>query len=584
MELETAMTQRRIILVLSIVIGLTRFLAIAQSPFDWDEALFSLGVRDYEVPEHRPHPPGYPLFILAAKLIALTGLDAFRCVQIVVVLGALFIFPAIYMLAREIGFDFPTSAGGAAVYAFLPNVWIYGGTAFSDVPATAIVCVACALLLRGRRDTRAYIAGAVLLGIAAGIRPANLLIGAAPALLATWAQLRAKSYRAAIAAMFAGATIVAASYAGAALASRSVQDYIDIVQAQSRYVRDVDSWRNPGRPSLYEAAKAFILWPFGQQDVLNALAIGATMSTVWAVVRRRTAPLLTLAIFTPIAVLSWLNLDIHTTSRYAISFMAAHALLATDGFLLFGRKAQIALCAAIVVVFIGWSWPALQWQRTTDAPPVAALKWVRDNVPTTTPVWVYGAFGPLSDYILTDRRPAFFDEVEQIPPTTGEAWVVDWRLRDGGQSFVRPHTTLWEVIRRRHFEASVSPVASLIRFGDGWYQAEGTGSQTYRWMTKEGVILLPPTRGSGTLTIRAKLHDALPSGTIVEIRWNGQPIERFTAATVNVQRSWTLQSRGDVPNELRIITSATVVPAQLGNSIDTRALGLRLDRLSWTPR
>src|SRR5688572_33147137 len=109
------MTQRRIILVLSIVIGLTRFLAIAQSPFDWDEALFSLGVSDYEVPEHRPHPPGYPLFILAAKLIALTGLDAFRCLQVVVVLGALFLFPALYWLAREIGFDFPTSVAGAAV-------------------------------------------------------------------------------------------------------------------------------------------------------------------------------------------------------------------------------------------------------------------------------------------------------------------------------------------------------------------------------------------------------------------------------------------------------------------------------------
>lgn len=578
------MTERRTILILSIVIALTRLLAIAQSPFDWDEALFSLGVRDYEVPEHRPHPPGYPLFILAAKLIALTGLDAFRCVQIVVVLGALFLFPAIYFLAREIGFDFPTAVAGAAVYAFLPNVWIYGGTAFSDVPAATIVFVACALLLRGRRDARAYIAGAVLLGIAAGIRPANLLVGAAPALLATWEQLRAKSYRAVAAAMFLGAAIVAASYAGAALASRSVQDYIEIVQVQSRYVRDVDSWRNPGRPSLYEVAKIFILWPFWQQDVLNALAIGATMSTIWAIVRRRAAPLLTLAIFTPLALTSWLNFDIATASRYAIGYMAAHALLAADGFLLFGRKAQIALCSAIIVVFIGWSWPALRSQRTTDAPPVAALQWVRDNVPPSTPVWVYGAFSPLSDYILTDRRPAFYDEVEQIPPAAGEAWVVDWRLRDGGHSFVRPHTTLWKVIRRRHFEASVSPVASLIRFGDGWHRFEGTGARTYRWMKKEGVVFLPSIRGTGALTMRAKLHGALPSRPTIEIRWNGQTIDRFTAATADVQRSWSLPSRGDAPNELRIITSVTVVPAQHSDSIDTRELGLRLDRLSWTPR
>lgn len=587
MDMETAVTtserERRIVLVLSVAIALTRFLAIAHSLFDWDEALFSLGVRDYEVPEHRPHPPGYPLYILAAKAIALTGLDAFRALQVVVVLGALFIFPALYCLAREIGFDFRTSIAGAAVYAFLPNVWIYGGTGFSDVPATTIVFLACTLLLRGRRDVRAYIAGAALLGIAAGIRPANLLIGAAPALLATWMQIRARSYRAVAAAMFLGAAIVAGSYLGAGLASRSVQDYVSAVQEQSRYVRDVDSWRNPGRPSLYEMAKVFILWPFGQHDVLNALAIGAVMSTVWAIVRRRMAPLLTLAIFAPIAVMSWLNLDLNTASRYAIGFVAAHALLAADGFLLFGRKAQLALCSAILLVFIGWSWPALTSQRTTDAPPAAALKWVRDNVPPSTPVWVQGVLGPHSDYILADRKPQFFEEAEDIPATHREGWVVDWRLRDGGHSFVRPHTTLWKVIRRRNFEASVTPVAALVRFGGGWHRFEGTGAKTYRWMMREGVVFMPSIRGTGTLTLRAKLHDAMPSRPTIEVRWNGQTIERFVATTEDVQRSWSLPSRGDAPNELRISTTVTVVPARVGDSIDTRELGLRLDRLSWLP-
>lgn len=575
--------ERRVVLVLSIVIALTRFLAIAHSMFDWDEALFSLGVRDYDVQDHRPHPPGYPLFILAAKIVALTGLDAFRCLQVVVVLGALFLFPAVYFLAREIGFDFPTAVAGATVYAFLPNVWIYSGTGFSDVPAMTILVIACTLLLRGRRDTRAYIAGAVVLGIAAGIRPANLLVGAVPALLATWAQIRAKSWRAIAAAMFLGAAIVAGSYIGAALASRSVQDYLSVVREQSKYVREIDSWRNPGRPSLYEAAKLFILWPFGQRDLLNALAIGATLSLVWSIVRRRTAPLLTLAIFTPLAVTSWLNLDIATTARYAIGYMAAHALLAADGFRLFGRKVQIGLCTAVVLIFIVWSWPALQSQRTTDAPPVAALRWVRDNVPPSTPVYVHGTLGPLADYTLAERPPHFFEEAEEIP-AAGEGWVVDWRLRDAGHSFVRPHTTLWKVLRQRNFESSVSPVARLIRFGDGWHGVEGTGARSYRWMTKEGVVLLPPTAGSGTLMLRGKLHDALPSRPTLEIRWNGQAVDRFVAPTADVERSWTLPSRADAPNELRVSTSLTVVPANVGDSIDTRELGLRLDRLSWTPR
>jgi hypothetical protein len=204
-------------------------------------------------------------------------------------------------------------------------------------------------------------------------------------------------------------------------------------------------------------------------------------------------------------------------------------------------------------------------------------------VPASTPLWVYDGFGPLSDYILAPRRPNFFTEVEDIP-VGSEGWVVDWRERDGGHNFVRPHTTLWKVLRRRNFESSVSPANRLIRFGDGWHGTEGTGARTYRWMKKEGVVLLPSTHGSGTLLLRGKLHDALPSRPTLEVRWNGETIDRFTATTADVERSWTLPSRDAGPNELRIITSATIVPAQHGNSIDTRELGLRLDRLSWTPR
>jgi 4-amino-4-deoxy-L-arabinose transferase-like glycosyltransferase len=182
--------QTKIFFALAALAGLTRFAAVARSMWDWDEALFTLAVADYDVYAHRPHPPGYPLFIAAAKLIHLLGPGEFRSLQSLVVLGALFVFPAVFFLARELGFDFATSIGGALIFAFLPNVWLYGGTAFSDVPATVLGLAACTLLLRGRRDARAYVAGAVVLAISVGIRPANLLLAAVPAALATIARHR----------------------------------------------------------------------------------------------------------------------------------------------------------------------------------------------------------------------------------------------------------------------------------------------------------------------------------------------------------------------------------------------------------
>lgn len=578
------MTQRRIVLLLSIVIALTRFLAVAQTMFDWDEALFSLGVRDYDVNDHRPHPPGYPLFVVAAKVIALTGLDAFRCLQIVVMLGAIFLFPALYFLAREIGFEFRTAVAGSAVYVFLPNVWVYGGTGFSDIPATTLVFLACALLLRGRRDARAYIAGAAVLAISAGIRPANLMIGAVPALMATWTQIRARSYRAVAAAMVLGAVIVAGSYLGAALASRGLDAYFEVVRAQSKYVRDIDSWRNPARPSLYQAAKKFLLWPFWQEDAMNAIAIAGALSVIAALVRRRVAPLLTLVMFMPLALTSWLNLDIHAAGRYAIAYLAAYALLAADGLLLFGRKAQFIFCTAIVIVLIVWTWPALRSQRTKEAPPVAALEWVRDNVPPTDTVFVHGRFGPMSDYVLADRRAQFFEEPEDIPEEMGEAWVVDWRVHEGGQSFASPHGRLWRIIRQRNFEASVSRAAGLVRYDKGWHEPEGSGARLWRWTRKEGALFLPTIRGSGVVSLRLWVPVAwLPAPPTVDIYWNGQVIDHFVATAKDVERTWTLPSRTDQRNELRIATSATVIPAHRGKSNDTRELGVRLDRLSWMP-
>jgi hypothetical protein len=616
---EAAVTplQKRIVLALAIVIGLTRFAAVAHSLFDWDEAQFALGVRNYDVPNHRPHPPGYPLFIAAAKVVHLTGLDEFRSLQLLVVLSALCVFPALFFLARELGFPFETAVAGAAIYAFLPNVWTYGGTAFSDVPATVLALVACALLLRGREDGRAYIAGAVVLGLAAAIRPANLLVGVVPALLATWCQLLSsrassegsgwvgrvthasrparpgpsldarddKPLRLIAIAMLSGLLVLVISYGGAALASGGVRSYLDILRVQSKYVHDVDSWHSPTRGPLYDAAKVFLVSPIGQDDLRNTVVIAAALALVAALVRRRRAPLLAVAVFAPLAVLSWLNLDINAAGRYAIGYMAVHALLTAEAFRLFGRWAQGVLATAMIGVLIAVTWPALRTQRTTDAPPAAALQWIARNVPPAALIFVHGSMRPHAAYFLPRHHLDFYDDADDITATTADAWMVDWRTRGGAHNFVRPHNALWNTLRRRGFEASVSSVQGLIRFGEGWYEAEGPGTDPFHWMASESVTILPAVPGRGTLSLRIYVPlDRLPVPPTIEVRWNGELVDRFAGTPAESERTWTLASRSDAPNELRIRTSATVNLSHLTNSTDTRDLGLRVNRLTWSAR
>ena len=577
--------QKKVFVALAAIIAMTRLLAIAKSLFDWDEGLFAGGIREYDVVNHHPHPPGYPLFIAAAKVLHATGIEEYRSLQTIVVFAAMLLFPALYLLTREVGFGFTTSAGGAALFCFLPNVWIYGGTGFSDIPAMTTVVCACWLLLRGRRNGRAYLAGAIVLGIAAGIRPPSLVLGAVPAVLATYHRLRARDIRSVIAAFVAGAVIVTASYLGAAIATGTVSSYVKAVKTQSDYVRDIDSWRNPGREPLHEVAEDFFLRPVRQQLQMYGLVLLLLISLTAAIVKRRAAPLLVVALFLPFAVLAWFTLDVQAAGRYSIPYMAAYAILAVDGVGVLVRhriRLQTVIVTLIVVVFVVWTWPALSLQRTSDPPPVAALKWVKQHVPPGEPVYIHAGVGPLADHIVPERT-TFWERPEQVS-TLSQAWVVDLKPQRDARNFIWPRSNpMWKIVRRRNFEASVMRVSSFITLGPEWYSEEGTGLSAFRWIPGTATASLPPLKGTGKLYVRFHVPvDALPSPPVVEVTINGDIIERITATEPSLERSWIVAARADRPNDLRITTSAVVNPARMGQSSDTRDLGLRVDALSWT--
>ncbi|HVG25806.1 MAG TPA: hypothetical protein VND45_16740 [Thermoanaerobaculia bacterium] len=579
--------QRRILIALSVLIAATRLLAVARSLNDWDEALFSLGVAEYDVTHHWPHPPGYPLFIAAAKAVHLFGVNEFRSLQTIVLLGAFFLFPALFFLAREIGFDYATSICGALLFSFLPNVWVYGGTGFSDVPSIVLGLTACALLLAGRRSRRAFLLGAIVLGIAGGFRIPNLIIGAVPALIATWHRLRARDFGAVIAAMLLGGAIAGGSYLGAALASDTLENYRAVVKVQQQYVHDVDSWHNPGRPPLRDAAKTFFLWPIQQQQHMTGLTAFAILGLLAAAIARRWRLLLPLAIFGPLMITSWLNLDIEAAGRYAIAYMAVHALFAAHALRVIGRRPaiQAALATAIALVFAIWLWPGLTLQRTTEPPPAAALLWVTRNVPKGSAVYVHGAFGPHARYLLPDYQTSFYEQIEKIAQVSSDAWAVEPAVVESApRTFLWPHTNpLWKVIRRRNFETSVVRLATVVQFGNGWYSSEGSTSEIFRWMGHESFALLPAIPNGGALSMRMYVPiDTIPPPAI-EVWMNGKLVERFIGSTATIEKSWRLPSRTDGPNELRIRTSGVAVPAKVRASDDTRELGLRMDGLSWMP-
>src|ERR1041384_6260763 len=105
------------------VVALTRILLASRSLWDWDEALFSYAVIDYDVAQHHPHPPGFPLYIVLARFVRLFVGSEFRALQIVCVAGAIALFPLMLALGREMRMPFATAFASASLLVFFPNVW-----------------------------------------------------------------------------------------------------------------------------------------------------------------------------------------------------------------------------------------------------------------------------------------------------------------------------------------------------------------------------------------------------------------------------------------------------------------------------
>ena len=372
--------QRLIYWLLFLFCAGTRFLAMARSLWDWDEALFCLGMRAYDVTSHHPHPPGFPVYIGLGRLVRLLVHDDFRALQAINLAAGMLVFPAVFMLARELRFRFVTAAIAGTLCAFLPNVWFFGGTAFSDVPSIVLVVFAVALLFRGCRDANAYIAGAFLLALAVGIRPQNFLIGLFPGALATWYRAR-QSWRDVVFAALIGVITVGVAFGGAIAATGTWRGYLNTVRTHGDYITAVDSFRSAARPPLWRLVDRFFIKQY-DEPVLSFVTSLFVLVSIAGAIRARDRAILYLALsFGPFAILAWLMLDRYSVSRFSIGYIPMFALLAADGmgWVARGRgRWEGILGAALVGSFFFWTLPALTTVRETIAPLVLAAQKVNE--------------------------------------------------------------------------------------------------------------------------------------------------------------------------------------------------------------
>ncbi len=588
--------ERLFVIALALFVAGTRLLAVSHSMWDWDEALFASALQHYDVAQHHPHPPGFPLFFGLAKLARFFVHDDFHALRAISVLASFFIFPAIFALARSLRFRFRTCVVAALLFCFLPNVWYWGGTGFTDELALVTALAGAALLLRDDRSRWTYIAGCIFFAATMLVRPQNLLL-AWPWIVASWRRLRAHRRGEVIAGTVLIVVLIVTGY-GIAAKVTGVDDYLLATKVHQRYVATVDGALNPTRIPMRLLLQNFLFDPFESRAASTVMFI----FTLLAFLRPRRAHLDAVLTFEPNFLLAWFLLSPTGISRLSLGYIAANALLAADGMdvaasFIASRVRALprerlamavqALFAAVVIGrFIVWVRPGLHDVRKTDSPPVQAVRWIRQNIPRGGKVYMSGGMEPFVAYFLPGYTavevPDDFDP-SKVPSEKDAVFVQDGPgLLPQGIHFQRQHKPLWAVFNRRYFEASVLPLVGWIKFGSGWYgQEQNEGGDRWRWMSNESHMLLEPLgrRAQLALTIELPLY-AEPAPTVTVI-FDGNVVDRFVPKKSDVERLYVVPSRSGAPDELVLSVDHVINPSHTHPGGDHRDLGLALHRIVW---
>jgi hypothetical protein len=575
--------QRAIYWAVLVVCAASRFLAVARSLWDWDEALFCLGMRSYDVASHHPHPPGFPVYIAMAKVVRLFAPSDFRALQSVNLVAAVLLFPAMFMLARELRLKFTTSIIASALLAFFPNVWFFGGTGFSDIVSIVLVIYAVAFLFRGCRDANAYLVGAFLLALSVGIRPQNLLIGIFPAAVATWYRAKQSVRDVGFAALIAFG-IVFVAYASAIHATGSFGPYLNAIRVHGEYITRVDSFRSSDRPPLWRLIDRFFIKQYQSPGLSIAASIFVLCSIIGAIRQRDRSLLYTALTFGPFAIAAWLMLDRFSVSRFSIGYAPMFAIFAADGVARISRRTDVEslLGAALIAGFVIYTWPALSVVRSTVSPSVLGVEAVRKHLdPRTSDLYVAFPMTPFIDDVLPyypyrqvsderglplsvpERKPYFLTEVDH---TAAAGWV-----------FRRQRGALWNIARRHYFEVALEPLPQSAQFVSGWYPPERRGVEEFRWMAGRSTTVLPKANGATKLRIQFDVPDELMSQRpTLTFKLNGAVIDRFQPAEAHLTREYDVTASPS-NNTLEMFTDRTL------RSSDPRELGLMIRYLSWGP-
>jgi hypothetical protein len=377
---------RKALLALTLLFLISHAACLPTTFADLDAINFALGVRDFDVAAHQPHPPGYPVFIAAAKAstaaLGAAGVPApeVRGLAILSAISGALLIPLLFWLARALLNDEMAAGWAAVITALSPLFWFNAVRPLSDLTGLAIVVCAQALLVsvvlrRGapHAGTR-LVAGALIAGVAIGVRSQNFVLTLpllALALVMPGTGLAARERLGSVLALGFGSL---AWFVPLLLASGGLGAYLEALrnQATEDFSGVVMLWTTRTARVAIDAVEYSFIWPWGT-PVAGWIVVAIAAAGAVRMLRRRPLALAIVAVaFVPYAVFHLLFQETLTT-RYALPLVVP-----------VGVCVACALAGAGRLALHGGGTVLVAWSLAVAAP--AAIEYASEATPASSAV------------------------------------------------------------------------------------------------------------------------------------------------------------------------------------------------------
>jgi len=535
---------------------------LPQSLEDLDSINFALGIHDFDVARHQPHPPGYPIFILLARgAYRVIGSEPRALAAVSVVAGALGVI-AIAALFRRVG----SPDGGllATLIAITaPLYWFTSARPLSDMAGLAAAVAVQALIL-GAATPRGFAAAAFLAALAVGIRSQVAWL-TAPLLLYRWKLSRENSELKMNSEFFIRNAQFLLSYAAGALAW--IGPLVVVSGGPAAYWRalagqgsaDLSAirmlWTTPTAREFVDALYYAFVAPWAAWMLASVMLLFAAIGAVRAFRDGRPSLAAITIAFGPYLLFDVLFQETFTT-RYALPLVVPIAYLAATGARALPRQSGV-VAAILVVMFaahVGGTSVAAYARQ-----PAPAFRLFDDmmraaGTTASTPTLAMDRREALDLQKAmrwsADRLPAF---AAQLPSPPMHEWlepVKYWNSGGPGPLWyvADPLRTDIDLIQHREPMAYRWPLPYPVLIGGArpgemdWYRLDRPD-----WFVGEGWSLTPETAGVADAEHRGLINGSiegrvaqplLDRGAVVVGGRNFEPTVR-PQLTITIGSAWT---------------------------------------------